>query len=136
MSSFFVGNKLISKLANTIKVYYPQVLEDLNVKNSQELSRLLYNLNVEALRQRYDDDYIDMIKDFEYDEGDGNFYFIKEDKELAQFFMNLECFLYQCREGNVPDKEEFKVLERLSTDLAYEIAFKFSHEKGAKWGED
>jgi hypothetical protein len=48
-------------------------------------------------------------------------------------FMAISCLLYQCDEGNVPDCDAYKRLERLRDRLAFDIAQKVARSAGALW---
>jgi len=132
MSAFFVGNKSINKLATTIHLFFPEVVEKLNVKTTQELAVLLYELNREALIQRYEDGE-QMVDEFEFKPEEYGYFNLQVDKDRAQFFMSISCFLYQCAEGNVPERVEYKVLEELERELAWKIARDWAEKQGARW---
>jgi hypothetical protein len=130
MSSFFVGNLTLSRLARTIYLFYPKIAEELKAETPKKIAKLLYKLNVEALKQRYED-YQTLIEPFVFIENPAwNLHFAKED---AQFFMSLCCFLYQCCEGNVPKKKAYKILDELKDRMAMSIAIRWAEEKGARW---
>jgi len=126
MSAFLVNNSSISRLADAIR----RKSEKFSKKytNNLELAHALYSLNVEALRQRYED-YKEMISPFVFTSE----IWFDDKKGNAQFYKSLCCFTYQCLEGNVPETELYKELEKLENDLAHEIAMKWAGEQGAVW---
>ena len=74
----------------------------LNFKSSKELAIDMYGLNCESLRQRYND------RDFP------SFKYVPEVPPAHLYALkNLECFLYQCMEGTVPDKPLYKFLDEV-----------------------
>ena len=125
MSAFLVENKTISKLANDILKENPQ---SFGYDNESKLAEALYELNVEALKQRYND-VKDMIVPFEFLGGT----FGIGDSGLAQFYKSLSCFLYQCCEGNVTELEFYKKLEEIRNDIARKIAGNWVDTQNAEW---
>ena len=122
MSAFFVGNTSISKIANEIAREENRRGKKLE---AEEFARTLYDMNVEALVQRYDEK---IMKEqvFAYEP---NVRF--ESKE--QFYQSLQRYLYRCSEGTVPESELFKVVKEKSNELAHEFARKAADEAGAEW---
>ena len=127
MSAFLVSNSTISKLADAIKYFDKKFYE--KYSSVRKLARDLYDLNVWALEERYEDP-SDMISEFEYEPV---FFNLREEKGLAQFYMSLCCFLYQCTEGKVVDSKLYKELKRVRRDLADKIAIEWSTKCGAEW---
>lgn len=52
---------------------------------------------------------------------------------LHQAYNHLRCLTYQMSEGDVPETELFKVLEKLETEMAIEIAEQTKEVKDAEW---
>jgi hypothetical protein len=129
MSAFLVKNSTLSKLANALRRYDEDLCEE--YKTDYDLAKDLYEMNVQALKERYEDP-SDLIKPFEItNEYWLNIHSSPEDK--AQFFMSLACYLYQCSEGEVPELELYKKLEKIKNKLAYRIAMEWAEKQGAKW---
>ena len=121
MSAFFVGNNSISKLANEIIKYRKDMGSD-----AKGLALKLYDMNFEALEARYSEQSLGMMEKFEYD--DGAFF----DGE-AQFYKSLQCYLYQCNEGDVDESKLYKEIEKVCNALAHIIAGRWADKQGAKW---
>jgi len=117
MSAWLVSNETISKIANT-------TMKD--VKNAELFAKDLHKMNVNALMDRYHDDYTEMLSAFKYIPT-----VIFADK--YQYHKSLSCFLYQCSEGNVPEMALFKKVEEVQRKLAYDIVTKTSEWDEAKW---
>ena len=52
----------------------------------------------------------------------------------VQAYKSLTCWLYQCSEGDVPETELYKSMERVSDALAHHIVSESSAYEAAKWG--
>ena len=53
---------------------------------------------------------------------------------LLQAFKSLQCYLYQCSEGDVPDSEFFKEVDKFQGQLANKIITKLPEYEGMIWG--
>ena len=135
MSSYLVENDTINKIISHLCEYQRDtfflgfVERDYGYKlklesNRQTLGQALYNLNQEAVNQRYR-------------EGAGaqmyHFKFIYGVTTIAAY-KAVQCLKYQCSEGAVPDKPLFKLLEFLEADLAGEIISNIPAYEAAPWG--
>ena len=124
MSSFYVGDKQISKLANTISVF------EINGKDRRELAIQLFKMNQKALKIRYGTVSVNLGK-FVYSP-DEKFEII-DSKGKAQFFKSLGCYLYQCSEGKVQNTKLFHHIKKVTSEIAYEIAEKTAEYLNAEW---
>lgn len=128
MSALLVKNSTISKLAEWLRYKDKEGGYFKSFKSDQELAKALYDLNVRALKERYED-YQKFILPFEFTAG----VFFDNEKGKAQAYMSLSCFLYQCFEGTVPETELFKKLENFRVKMAKEIASEWARKQGAVW---
>jgi len=116
MSAFLTEDKSISKIANKVYSsksdleYYQRKLKEIGINNAEELGKAMYKLNCEALVQRYNDK---EFRDFEFT--------FQVNHRTISIFKSLECFMYQCSEGDVPEKKLFKILTDLELTLAKNI---------------
>lgn len=97
----------------------------------EELADAMTVMNVEALRQRY---------------GESSPEFFWESLECVdldaaprplrpvQFCKSLQCFLYQCAEGDVPDSDLYKALEAYERDVPRRIIMHMPAYAKARWG--
>ena len=127
MSSFLVENSTISKLADALRYKSYEFSGAYNL--TSRLAQDLYDLNIRALRERYDDP-TDLIDNFVFT---SERWELNDKKDLAQFYKSLACFIYQCSEGEVPETELYKMLEEAQDKLAYKIAMDRADEQGAEW---
>jgi len=51
----------------------------------------------------------------------------------VQAYKSLRCFLYQCAEGYVPERELFTTMERFSDNLAHAIVRSLDQFDRAQW---
>lgn len=134
MSAFFVGNTQVSRLANFI---YEEgwkldnkLVESLQIVVGKEfpmrLARALYGMNVDALRQRYPEMWEEMVKPFEY---------LPSERYPDDFqaYKSMQCYEYQCFEGNVPKTKLFIIMKQFGNALAHRLAMNIADAKGARW---
>lgn len=122
MSAFLVENKTINKIAN--KVFSPNLdiyntleeLKAIGIKDKETLGKELYKMNIEALNDRYGS-----AKDFanglEYQ------FKIEANYSLISVFESLNCFMYQCSEGNIPNTKLYKIMETLENLIARKLVY-------------
>jgi len=86
-------------------------------------------MNVEAVAQIYGKGTTKMnnLKEYKYEEcGD-----ILNNKE--QVLKSVDCFLYQCFEGDVPKKKLYKALQKIRVVVAIDIIENSKKYQKAKW---
>lgn len=127
MSAFIVADKSI----NRILAYFAKESNsrDLGYDLSElderaKLGRKLHAMNVAAVNDRYGER-DDSISQFRY-------------RELAaptdvQAYKHLRCLLYQCMEGDVPERKLYKQMERASDTLASAIVHGLPEFDKAEW---
>lgn len=134
MSAYVVGPEHIKYLAK-------HIVNEVNGRNShafraygceteESLGKKLWDLNVNAVCQRYSGDSKETYGEYHAPSGYrvGPF-------EKIQFLKSLRCFLYQCSEGDVPETSIlFQALEKTGDALAWSIVDGMSAYDSAKWG--
>lgn len=93
-------------------------------KALSDLGLEMWQMNAAAVGQRYFDSPLDMPNRFR---------FKLSTPSKVQSFKSLQCFLYQCSEGDVPERKLFKDLEELSGSLAREIVYSLPEWNKAEW---
>lgn len=111
MSAFLVSDGTIDRVVSLVFAFRNQAIEG---DNADKFGARLYRLNMEALRQRYND----KPTRFTYKHREH-----QDDTTLAQF-KALECLIYQCSEGNVPEKPLYQELDAISEALTEQWAKK------------
>ena len=100
--------------------------------SAEKLAAALYEMNVSAVNQRYNEN--SPTDDITFS-GNGKNYLLNATlQSLCQFAKSLRCFLYQCTEGDVPERESFKALDVFSNELFECIVHKLPAYDEAKWG--
>jgi hypothetical protein len=102
-----------------------------------EFGRTLYAMNVNAVEQRYPDcvgnpdELPGQIKN-----GKHMPYTYKEVRTPSptQLYKSLQCFLYQCTEGDVDELPLYRQLRKFSDDLAHHMVSHTSEYEQADWG--
>lgn len=111
MSAFIVSDGTMDRVVAAVLMIRRKTTFDglpATPENATKIGRRLYVLNSAAVGQRYDENEI---------EGAGYTYRPIDRGEPA-FYKAVRSLLYQCSEGDVPERELFKDLERLSEQLA------------------
>lgn len=87
------------------------------------LAQALFELNCEALHQRYGDTEFPLF----------HYRFIQS-QSLMKSYKALKCYLYQAREGDVPQRNLYKFMEKFSHFLAHQIVINLPEFEKAEWG--
>jgi hypothetical protein len=136
MSSFIVSDETINTIASYIGF---EVLKDSYIERrfkelgfdvregwEKTLASELLMLNREAVFQRYgklSDTEQQAVNDFEY-----------ISRNRFQILKSIQCFLYQCAEGDIPETSElYKMLRELEHKIMHEIIDSMKEYQDAKW---
>lgn len=121
MSAFIVSNRTMSRAIAALK--YAGAADSFGRATDKELGDLLFDLNAEAVAQRYSEP----KERVEYFEERG-LAFTKIDAAKG-----LACLIYQCSEGQVPQSQEYKALVDAEQILANAIVAELSEYRNAAW---
>ncbi len=144
MSSWIIEDKTINKLVNFFvtcsyskEEYKPEITRQINKfgydltyntedKNpdANNLGQRMKVLNKKAWNYRYNKS--------------GDFGLFKFDdsineKDIYQILKSLQCFLYQCSEGEIPQEDLYKTLQNIEEILINHIISNLEDYKKAKW---
>lgn len=108
------------KLQYTIKKYF------LSDGWEHQLGQDLFDLNCEAVNARYGKNQAKEFRPLDYKYG-------IVDCTLPQALKNLHCLQYQCREGDVPSKKLYKLLEKINHCWCYKLATNNPDYQMARW---
>ena len=136
MSSFIVDDKTI----NSIVFHITRDKDSHYVTNKfstgelvgkpKELGEEMYKLNLVAVEDRYGD-YAAMtmgaISKADYS-------YRAVNASPIQTLKNLQCWLYQCSEGEVPGSTLYKMMEAYASELAKDIVRALPEYDLANWG--
>jgi len=100
-----------------------------NLTNEEEqnliLSKIgfvLKEINTEAVNQRYQEKTKAEPFNFKY-----------EPCNIFQAYNHLRCLTYQMLEGNIPETETYKLLQKIENQMAFQIAGEHNKVKNAEW---
>lgn len=144
MSCFIVTHRNIDYILSTLDTMYMTnkpfyARSDINrilqrdfdyCLSDDELTKLgkdFIALNEEAYHQRYDED-------VDKNNIDSYVYNHISDTNIYQALKSLNCLIYQCSEGDVPDMELYKTLKELSNFLKDVIVNESEEYEQAEWG--
>jgi hypothetical protein len=140
MSAFVVNdatiNKVVSFLAfNQMKSrhYWPtRVLKDhYDLTNDEDAHRLahdMFELNVIAVDQRYGEGEAADFRPLNFE------YRSIMPPPAIVVYKALQCWHYQCSEGDVPERELYQLMDSIHNDLAHEIIHDMPQYEQAAWG--
>ena len=138
MSAFLVGDPTINHIADMmvygpVSQYISPILPHLEQK---ECANRLKILNLESLNQRYGDNWDDVdaeVSDERFDKYPIRIMNKTPAPSLIQSLKHVQCYLYQCNEGNVPDSPLYKDVEKLQNGLIWEIISNMKEYNEATW---
>lgn len=147
MSAFYVGNKSLSMITdiivrylddgwNSFGFYLPSELTDMfDGKSEAEIFAALRQMNIDALEAKYSDNAAELYDDEGYEEGND----IWQPREYGvdywhfQLLKSVQCYVYQCSEGRVPETELYKGMHKLENAIAMYIACGQPEYGKAEW---
>lgn len=141
MSAFMVEDKTINDVANWLLnergIDSPEEIKndlsdlgyDVNtVTGTDKLAQAMFKLNEEAIGARYGEGEAAKFRPLD-------FKFKLESVETHQVLKSLECWLYQCTEGNIPSESKlYKIMQELANKIAKLIAHQSKYYEMATWG--
>jgi len=138
MSAFLVGDPTINHIADMmvygpVSQYISPILPHLEQK---ECANRLKILNLESLNQRYGDNWDDVdaeVSDERFDKYPIRIMNNTPAPSLIQSLKHVQCYLFQCNEGNVPDSSLYKDVEKLQNGLIWEIISNMKEYNQATW---
>lgn len=142
MSAFIVDDIVINRILSGIdysKLSNDQLPrpygETLINTEPAELGQLLRDLNEAAVLQRYPDctpesmpgpvDENGMTPAYEYN--------YEPYPKIMQLYKDVGCLVYQCSEGNIPDRPLYKQLHEYYNNLAHAIVNRLPEWEKATW---
>ena len=148
MSAFYVGTESLSMITDIISRYLIAGFNSFGFEFPREIVTLfdgesdtrifdaLAGTNLNALKQRYDEKTAAEMFDGKSYEHGHDIWKPREDGIQPwhyQLLKSLQCYVYQCSEGTVPDTPIYKAIDALSTRLAIFIACHQKEYEDAEW---
>ena len=135
MSSYVVGKETIDRITSYLdqmrtssQPYWSRKLgmkhpdPCISTKQLSELGTRMWSMNAKATGERYNKEEPATIYDYKYT-------LIND----VQVYKSLQCFLYQCGEGNIPETDLYKALKELLLKLAGDIIIDLPEYQEAEW---
>jgi hypothetical protein len=140
MSAFMIEDHTINYVVNWLRKQIdelsiiPEKLQklgiDMNIPDWEEiLGQEMFQLNIKAIDSRYGKGEARKFRPLDYR------YKVTEPVPLVQVLKSLQCWLYQCNEGDVPETELYKLFDNdVQLYLMNEIIDTLPEYRDAYWG--
>jgi len=136
MSAFMVEDKTINRVVThvfTNGTY--DTLRRLNAEcatpgepiDEPMLGAMLFSLNIQGVNARYGEGQAKEFRDLDYR-------YQYEHATPIQVLKSLQCWIYQCSEGDVPDTLLYQIMKEYEHMLADSIISKLPAYNAAEWG--
>lgn len=108
--------------------YLPGKPSKITPFSGKKLAENMFTLNCDSVEQRYGEGQAEQFRslDFKYNPS-------KKQMDVFQILKNINCFLYQCSEGDIMQKKLYKVLEKVVGNIALSIVREMPQYEKAKW---
>jgi len=151
MSCFIVSNESLNRIVQAARAldckhryeYLGKAFEELKydlITDAERLGQDLFDMNVDAFCERYPATEDNSPHRTRYPEDIGEFEYYPvmpaplNREPLIQAHKSASCLLYQCSEGDVPERPLFKALEAFVQRLADEFITIDPRWEEALWG--
>ena len=147
MSAYVVENKCIENILHAASIVHGEVEEKVSLEHRGkgygflELGQKLLEMNENAVNQRYRES--SSGDKFKFSTNMVSLMAIANKNTDAtrpahvnniQAYKSINCFLYQCSEGDVPESELFKEVEHLQAALADKMIKQLPEYDKSAWG--
>lgn len=141
MSAYVVSNETINAILAFMKAdsgrspHIYRSLENMDLvwtgkDAAWALGCMMLDLNIEAVCARYSDEKADVLKEGREFEHNGIL-----PPSRIQAFKSLQCWLYQCTEGHIPEESDlFKAFSDVRNKMAVYIVNHLKEYDTATWG--
>jgi hypothetical protein len=149
MSAFIVDPDTMNAVVNTIaheqnEIGVSQAVRDVltafglngqptDADTLDALGNEIYALNRDAVWQRYPNDPTPEDLPGPIPSPLGNFRYSPRKPDRMGGYKALRCLIYQCSEGDVPEREQFKALDALCDALAHRIVSDMDAYRERAW---
>ena len=94
----------------------------------ERLAHEMFQLNVDAVNQRYGPGEAEKFRPLDFQ------YAVKMPPTPIQALKALQCLLYQCSEGDVPESPLYQMLREIESTIARAIVSRLPEYTNAAWG--
>lgn len=132
MSSFLVSKATIDACVAAIhhNAAYCSTHGMLYATSMDTLGKDLWAMNNDAVSARYP---LDTVEPLANDDKIEAYRYKTTFPTMVQMLRSVQCLIYQCSEGNVPERELFRQLETVADLLKDRIVSDLPAYKAAKW---
>jgi hypothetical protein len=134
MSAFIVPSTTINQVLRHLPLINPSsdAARDLvwhlrSDDSVQELGQSMMDLNIKAVTSRYGEGRLEQFRAAAYR------YVAGEPASVIQAYKSLQCWLYQCTEGDVPETDFYKTMQRVHAEMAHAIVQGMHAYELASW---
>lgn len=132
MSAYMVDDKTINKIISFLQndsnmKWYMNGLKLDTDEQCEELGKQMFDLNVSGVNSRYGEKQAETFRPLDY-----QYKYELPDKPI-QALKSLQCFLYQCSEGDVVEMQLYKTLTRFERAIMSHIIASLPEYDQAKW---
>ncbi len=139
MSAFIVEDQIINRVTDWLNHLLPSyqhnqyIMEKAgyDVRSPLQCKRLaedMFTLNCESIEQRYGEGEAEKFRDLNFQHKPECCF------DIFQVLKSLQCFLYQCCEGSVPDQSLlYNALRDVEYNIMYHLVTEMDSYKRAKW---
>ena len=140
MSAFVVEDETINRVITFLSIdreldYLRRQIKDetgcdlRTPEGCAELGTAMFDLNCNAVNQRYEPDAAAQFRELDYE------YRLVPFSRAMQVYKSLGCWLYQCSEGDVPETSLlYSAMQRVKADLADHIISRLPEYDSCNWG--
>lgn len=124
MSSYIVEDQTIDRIiSGLIKTKLINEFKDIQILDNSAFGQELIDMNTEAVDYRYSEKNDKM-----------QYKFTNVPVTEVQAFKSLQCLLYQCCEGPVPDSKLYKQMREIGNLMAVKTVNDLPSYEKAQWG--
>ena len=131
LSAFVVQDHTINRVLSTLNAHDRRAAETLAFAHDcatlDELGAAMFALNVRAVDARYGEGQAGEFRDLGYQ------FRLEMPVAMVAALKALNCWLYQCAEGDVPATPLYKAMDELSNRWAHEIVSRLPEYDRARW---
>jgi len=140
MSAFMVEdqtiNRVVTWLTREVSTRFPEInriarkydVDLVSEKWDEKLANAMFQLNCDGVNARYGEGEAEKFRPL-------NFTYRPEgDTFRVQVLKSLQCWMYQCNEGEVPQTKLYQFFEEVENYLALKIVMDLPEYDKAKWG--
>lgn len=126
MSAFIVSSLCVNRVLRGLRALDTKFYETdlMEMDQIKQLGQKILEMNARAVQARYGDNQDPGLFEFE----------ILSNVSKVQSYKSLQCLLYQCTEGSVPDEQLFQRPEAHENRLARHIVNSLPEYETAEWG--